>query len=84
MVQNMITTSQLKNQQKRLKKNLSSWVKIQKNILAFQFQLKKEHENNKTITYKIKSIDTGRFMPSKLSDLADNLSEINNKDAKHA
>ena len=80
----MITTSQLKNQQKRLKKNLSSWVKIQKNILAFQFQLKKEHENNKTITYKIKSIDTGRFMPSKLSDLADNLSEINNKDAKHA
>ena len=59
-------------------------MKIQKNILAFQFQFKKEHENNKTITYKIKSIDTGRFMPSKLSDLADNLSEINNKDAKHA
>ena len=45
-------------------------------------QLKKENENGKTITYKIKYIDTCRFMQSKLSDLANNLSEINNKDCK--
>ena len=44
--------------------------------------IKKEHDNNKTITYKIKFVDTCRFMPSKLSDLVDNLSEINNKDCK--
>ena len=44
--------------------------------------IKKEHDNNKTITYKIKSADACRFMPSKLSDLVDKLSEINNKDCK--
>ena len=44
--------------------------------------IKKEHDNDKTITYKIKFIDTCRFMQSKLSDLVDNLSEINNKDCK--
>ena len=31
---------------------------------------------------KTKFIDTCRFMQSKLSDLVDNLSEINNKDCK--
>ena len=39
-------------------------------------------KKNKTITYKIKFADTCRFMPSKSSDLVDNLSEINNKDCK--
>ena len=34
------------------------------------------------ITYKIKFIDSCRFMQSTLSDLADNLSEMNNKDCK--
>ena len=44
---------------------------------------KKEHDDNdKTITCKIKIIDTCRFMQSKLSNLVDNLSEINNKDCK--
>ena len=41
-----------------------------------------EDDNDKTITYKLKFIDTCRFMRSKLSDLVDNLSEINNKDCK--
>ena len=36
--------------------------------------IKKENDNDKTITYKIKFIDTCRFMQGKLSDLADNLS----------
>ena len=34
------------------------------------------------ITHKIKFIDSCRFMQSTLSDLADNLPEINNKDCK--
>ena len=34
------------------------------------------------ITYKIKFVDSCRFMQSALSDLADNLSEMNNKDCK--
>ena len=46
--------------------------------------IKKERNDdiNETITYKIKFIDTCRFMRSKLSDLVDNVSEINNKDCK--
>ena len=35
--------------------------------------IKKEHDNGKTITYKIKFIDSCRFMQSKLSDLVENL-----------
>ena len=44
--------------------------------------IKKEHDNDKAITYKIKFADTCRFMPSKLSNLVDNLSETNNKNCK--
>ena len=50
--------------------------------ITFSIPIKKENDNGKTITYKIKFIDTCRFMQSKLSNLADNLSEINNKDCK--
>ena len=52
--------------------------------ISFSVPIKKEHDNgnDKTITYKLKSIDTCRFMQSKLSDLVDNLSEINNKNCK--
>ena len=58
-------------------------MKIQKNIFAFQFQLKKHNnDSGETITYKIKFIDSCRFMLSKLSNLVDNLSEINNKNCK--
>ena len=50
--------------------------------ITFSIPIKKENDDGKTITYKIKFIDTCRFMQSKLWDLADNLSEINNKDGK--
>ena len=50
--------------------------------ITFSVPIKKEHDNGKTITYKIKFIDTCRFMKSKLSDLVDNLTEIKNKDCK--
>ena len=47
---------------------------------------KKEEDDNskkkKTITYKIKFIDSYRFMQSRLSDLTDNLPGINNKERK--
>ena len=49
---------------------------------TFSVPLKKENKDGNTITYKTKFIGTSRFMQSKLSDLADNLSEINNKDCK--
>ena len=55
----------------------------EKNI-AFSVPIKKKRDNDsgETITYKLKFIDTCRFMQSKLSNLAYNLSEINIKDCK--
>ena len=55
---------------------------ITEKCISFSVPIKKEHNNGETITYKIKFIDSCRFMPSKLSNLVDNLSEINNKDWK--
>ena len=49
---------------------------------TFSIPIKREHNNGKTITYKIKFIDTCRYMRSELSDLVDNLSEIKNNDCK--
>ena len=43
-------------------------------------QLAKEHDNGKTTTYKLKFIDSYRFMQDSLSNLVDNLSNINNKE----
>ena len=55
--------------------------------ISFSVSIKKERDNDcgETITYKIKIIDSRhryRFMPSKLPNLVDNLSEIDNKDCK--
>ena len=40
--------------------------------ISFSVPIKKEHDEDKTITYKIKFVDTCRFMLSKLSNLIDN------------
>ena len=50
--------------------------------ITFPVPIKKENDDDKTITYKLKFMDTCRFIQSKLSDHADNLPEINNKDCK--
>ena len=52
--------------------------------IRFSVPIKKQSidDTNETITYKIKFIDTFRFMRSSLSGLVDNLSEINDKDKK--
>ena len=56
--------------------------KIQKKYITFSVSIKKELDNNKTITYKLKFIDSFRFMSTLLSSLADNLSEIYKKECK--
>ena len=48
--------------------------------ITFYAPIKKEHDNCKTTTYKLKFIDSCRFMQSSLWNLVDNLSEINNKE----
>ena len=42
---------------------------------TFSVPIKKEFDNGKSITYKIKFIDSFRFMSNSLSNLVDNLSE---------
>ena len=47
--------------------------------ITFSVPVKKEHDNGKTTTYKLKFIDSYRFMQDSLSNLVDNLSGIDNK-----
>ena len=44
--------------------------------ITFSVPIKKELDNSKTITYKLKSIDRFRFISTSLSNFGDNLSEI--------
>ena len=44
--------------------------------ITFSVPIEKEIDNGKTIIYKLKFIDGFRFISCKLSDLADNSSEI--------
>ena len=44
--------------------------------ITFSVPIKKEFNNGKTVTYKLKFIDSIRFMKNSLSELVDNTSEI--------
>ena len=46
--------------------------------ITFSVPIKKEYDNGKTITYKLKFIDSFRFLPTSLSELVDNTSGIFN------
>ena len=50
-------------------------------MLLFQYQLKK-YDNGKTVTYRLKFIDSFRFMSTSMSSLVDNLSVIYKKECK--
>ena len=50
--------------------------------IAFSIPIKKELDNNKTIMYKLKFINSYRFMLTSLSGLADSLSKIDKKECK--
>ena len=50
--------------------------------ITFSVPIRKKHDNGKTYIYKLKFIDSCRLMPDSLSNLVDNLSEINNKEPK--
>ena len=39
--------------------------------ITFSVPIKKEYDNGKTITYKLKLIDSFRFMPTSLSELVE-------------
>ena len=52
--------------------------------ITFSVPLKKENDNGKKITYKLKFIDSYRFMSTSLSNLVDNLSGFMIKNVKNA
>ena len=49
--------------------------KYSKKYITFSVLIKKELDNSKTVTYKLKFIDSFRFMSTSLSSFVDNLSE---------
>ena len=53
---------------------------LAKEYITFSVPIKRKLDNGKTITYKIKFIDSFRFMPRSLSSLVDNLSDGLHKD----
>ena len=50
--------------------------------ITFSVPIKKEHDNGKISTYKLKFIDSYRFMQSKLLDLVDNLYGVYDKECR--
>ena len=52
------------------------------NYITFLVQLKKENDKSTKITYKLKFIDSYRFMSTSLSNLVDNLSGVYDKECK--
>ena len=55
--------------------------KVWKNII-FSVPIKKKCDDGKKITYKLKFVDSFRFMLTSLSNLVDNSSEINKEECK--
>ena len=51
--------------------------------ITFSVSIKNEHDNGKPSTYRLKFIDSCRFIQSSVSNLVDNLSEIHNKGSKN-
>ena len=72
----------IKHLAKEFKSNFDCLGENTEKYITFSVAIKKKLDNDKAIIYKLKFIDSYRFMSTSLSNLVDNLSEINNKDCK--
>ena len=75
MVQHMINTFTIKQLAEDFKGQFECLGENTEKYITFSVPIKKELDNSKTITYKLKFIDSFRFMSTSLSSLVDNLSE---------
>ena len=66
----------IKELPEEFKNDLNCLGENMKKYITFSVPVKKENDNNKIITYRLKFIDSCRFMNTSLSALTDNLSEI--------
>ena len=64
---------------KKFKGNFDCLGENTEKYITFSVPIKKEHDNGKTTTYKLKFIDSYRFMQDSLSNLVDNSSGIDKK-----
>ena len=64
---------------KEFKDNFDCLGENTEKYFTFSVPIKKERDNDKAIIYKLKFINSYRFMSSSLSSLINNLSEINKK-----
>ena len=67
---------------KQFKDNIDCLAENTEKYIAFKVPLKIINENGKPIIYKLKFIDSYRFMTTSLSNRTDNLSETNKKECK--
>ena len=67
---------------KEFKGNFDCLGEKMEKYISFSVAIKKEHDNDKAIIYKLNFIDSYRFMSDSLSSLVDNISEINKKECK--
>ena len=72
----------IKQLTKEFKGNFDCLGENTEKYITFSVPIKKEFDNDKTIIHKLKFIDCCRFIPTSLSSLADDLSEINKKECK--
>ena len=69
----------IKKLAKEFKGNFDCLGENTEKYITLSTPIKKDHDNDKAIIYKLKFIDSYRFMDRSLASLVDNLSEINKK-----
>ena len=82
MVLHMIIIILSNSWQKKFEGQFECFGENTEKYITFLEPIKKELDNRKTITYKLKFIDSLRFMNTSISDLGDSLSEIYKKEWK--
>ena len=73
----------IKQLAKEFKGNFECLGENTEKYITFSVPVKKGHNNGKTTIYKLKFIDSCRFMQDSLSNLVDNLSGIDNKEPEN-